>query len=364
MPSLFCNRGISAAALSSLSALLIAWYFYPWKATWGPTTIPGVAFSLTPNYGTAAIHYANGSTISVARVEGSRAYQDFMRREAAPVSTTIPFCDYIPSALGPLALGMCACPVREDTASVEALMRELRASVASSMGTDFCYADLVLPSRLQAPPYQKEVIVKALKNIGLVQPSEITRDAGLAAIYANGLGGSFDGGVPPGLVLVVGYSHSGLSAQLFWRSPDGLVLSVREDHSLGRGPHTDERAPSRTAGLREVLQAVAEPPFGDDPTYVDGGDPLPTEIAHLVLHGDAVNDTAFREILRDALGPRLAEAAVARDPVFASAAFYAGWAYNQINDMAFGKEPAFGCCWGSRWHNCWEYRQVVYVHLI
>lgn len=51
MPHLLRNRGISAVALSSLTALFIAWYLYPWKATWGPTTIPGVAFSLTPNYG-------------------------------------------------------------------------------------------------------------------------------------------------------------------------------------------------------------------------------------------------------------------------------------------------------------------------
>lgn len=299
--------------------------------------------------------------ISVAQVEGSKEYQDFMRREGTLISTAMPLCDYIPSALRPLALGMCACLVREDTVSVETLLRELRASVASSMGTDFCYADLVLPSRLQAPSYQKNVVENALKNIGLVQPSDLIRDAGLGAIYANRLGGSFGDNAPPGLILVVGHSHSGLDAQLFWRGPDGFVPSVREDHSLGRGPRTGERAPNRAAELKEVLRAVAEPPFGDNPTYVGEGDPLPTEIAHLVLHGDAVNDSKFREVLRDALGPRLVEAAAARDPVFASVAFYARWAYDRINDMAFGKEPAFGCCWGSRWHNCWEYRQVVHV---
>lgn len=297
----------------------------------------------------------------MARVEGSRAYQDFMRREAALISTAMPFCDFIPPALRPLALGMCVCPIREDTVSVEALLRELRASVASSMGTDFCYADLVLSSRLQAPSYQRQVTENALKNIGLVQPSELTGDAGLGAIYANGLGGSFDGAVPPGLILIAGYSHSGLGVQLFWRGPDGFVVSVREDHSLERGPLTHERAPNKTTELREVLRAVTEPPFGNDPTYVGEGDPLPKEIAHLVLHGDAIDDSAFREALRDALGPRLVEAAAARDPVFASAASYARHAYDRINDMAFGKEPAFGCCWGSRWHNCWEYRQVVHV---
>ena len=229
------------------------------------------------------------------------------------------------------------------------------------MGTEFCYADLVLQSRLQAPRYQKEVVESALRNIGLVQPSEHTQDAGLGAIYANGLGGSLDGDVPPGLVLTVGYSHSGLDAQLFWRSPDGLVSSVREDHSLGRGPRTGERVPDRTTELKEVLRAVAEPPFGDDPTYVGEGDPLPTDIAHLVLHGDAVDDKLFQEVLNDALGPRLVGAAAARDPVFASASLYARRAYDQINNAAFGKEPAFGCCGGSRWHNSWEYRQVVHI---
>lgn len=71
--------------------------------------------------------------------------------------------------------------------------------------------------------------------------------------------------------------------------------------------------------MSEVLWAIAEPPFGNDPTDGDEGDPLPTEIAHLVLYGDAINDAAFRDVIRAARGPRLADTAATLDPVFAGA---------------------------------------------
>lgn len=45
------HKLLAFALLGPLFAFLVAWYFYPWKARWDLTTIPGVAFSLTPDYG-------------------------------------------------------------------------------------------------------------------------------------------------------------------------------------------------------------------------------------------------------------------------------------------------------------------------
>ncbi|KAF5584937.1 cytochrome P450 monooxygenase [Fusarium subglutinans] len=42
---------------------------------------PGVAFVLKPDHGTAAIFLGNGSSVAVARVEGSQAYKDLMLRQ-------------------------------------------------------------------------------------------------------------------------------------------------------------------------------------------------------------------------------------------------------------------------------------------
>ena len=285
---------------------------------------------------TAAIHHDNGSAVSVARVEGSPAYRDFMRRDAALPPTVRPLCDYVPSTLS-LFLGICKCPVGQDTASVEALMRELRASVASIMGTNFCYANLVLWSRSHTSDYQKQVIEQALANIGLKRPIDAMLDDGRGAIATNGFGEAYEEGLPPILVLAIGYSRHGLGAQLFLRDVDGSIEWVKEDYHLGADPE-------RAEGL---LRAIAEPPFRDDPEYVEWGDPLPTEISQIVLHGDAIltDEDTFQAVLRDVLGPRLVEAAHAVDPVFASAIFGARHAYEMVNDLAFGREPAFGCCW-------------------
>lgn len=294
-----------------------------------------------------------------------------MRRQGPAPTDAQPPCHGVPAALRPLALGLCASSTDgraagEDAASVEALMRELRASVASAMGTDFCYADLILPSGLHALAYQARIARDALASIGLVQPVDSVRDAGMGALRANGLGGDLRrDDNPPALILVVNYSHHhhhhDLTAQLFWRSTEGFVTPVREEHSFGGG----------LEAAREVLRAVVEPPFGDDPTYGDSGDPLPAEISHLVLHGDAattVRDpapqapaTAFEKLAAGVLSQRLLAAAVASDPVFGSAVFFAELAYDRVNDMAFGRKPAFGCCLWSRWHSCWEYRQIVHV---
>ncbi|KAG6983172.1 hypothetical protein FocnCong_v006354 [Fusarium oxysporum f. sp. conglutinans] len=44
---------------------------------------PGVAFALTPDYGTAAIFFEYGPSTAVATVEGTPAYKDFILRQNA-----------------------------------------------------------------------------------------------------------------------------------------------------------------------------------------------------------------------------------------------------------------------------------------
>ncbi|KAJ5930017.1 hypothetical protein N7466_005510 [Penicillium verhagenii] len=41
---------------------------------------PGIGFDLTPSYGTASVHYYNGTIIEVAHIQGNSEYLDLMRR--------------------------------------------------------------------------------------------------------------------------------------------------------------------------------------------------------------------------------------------------------------------------------------------
>ncbi|KAJ5541139.1 hypothetical protein N7494_006215 [Penicillium frequentans] len=57
----------------------------PWCETCLSTQIhdaPGVGFDLTPSYGTASVHYYNGTVVEVAHVQGNPEYLELMKRLA------------------------------------------------------------------------------------------------------------------------------------------------------------------------------------------------------------------------------------------------------------------------------------------
>ncbi|KAG9256748.1 uncharacterized protein F5Z01DRAFT_487258 [Emericellopsis atlantica] len=113
--------------------------------------IPGVGFSLTPDHGVAAIFYKNKTWAEVARVEGSSTYKALMRK--APSTELVPdqrsswraVTDVVCPVLDTFKPELCK--RNPDVESAKDLLRNLKAAVASRLGTTFCYTQIALPDR-------------------------------------------------------------------------------------------------------------------------------------------------------------------------------------------------------------------------
>ncbi|KAK7417863.1 hypothetical protein QQX98_004338 [Neonectria punicea] len=151
--------------------------------------MPGIAFSLTPEYGTAAIYFQNSSYAKNSSL-----------------------CDSLPSSVATLTLGFCDTAAISDFETARALLDALKASVAAYLDTTFCFAHLVMPDSHQL--YQKAVLEKSLTAL-----SSPTTSAMLLAPIP-----------PEQAVLIVDYSRSGLRLALFCDDDDGIVDVLRWDY--------------------------------------------------------------------------------------------------------------------------------------
>lgn len=333
---------------------------------------------------TAAIHLPDGTSVAVARIEGSEAYKAFMRREAAPPASS---SWSSPSAVGRLSRGvLCSSvgapfrallmrdggegicnntssfPSREDDATAtEALLRVLKASAVSYLeASTICFADMTLPDPNSAgtttttTTYQRSVAEAAIRAVGLRQARPVTVAAGVAALVTNGLN-RWDG--PRELILAVDHSQYGWTFEVYYRN-EGLLELVRRDYRHfsgdGEGGEREREREQRSvwgdrrAVERRALEAIVKSPFGRLPGVGD----LPREIGELVLYGDAAAEPGFREDLDAVLSPELAVKAYEFDPVYASAAGMARETFLTVNGWDFVEKPAFGCCWRSGWQGC------------
>ncbi|KAM0332565.1 hypothetical protein ACHAQA_002849 [Verticillium albo-atrum] len=305
-------------------------------------TVPGVAFALNPDYGTAAIYFANRTHVEVAQIEGSQLYKPIWHKSGDEEA-------WIGKLPGSTLLGRVLCPVlpsvspalcsrRTDLSSVEDLLRSLQASVVSTLGTKFCFADVVLPQ--PGLLYQKRIIQDAVKSIGLRQALVVV-DSARAAITANGIGTPSHDLRPQQLILSVDYSASELNVVLF-SELSGIIDPERKFYIPQLGDAHRSRA-DHAAALEDVLREATKPPFGKG----SFGKQLPNEIRHLVLHGDAVLGSSFLDILRRVIGDTLVKDAHSFSPVFAGAVGMAQLSQGRMEDIDFDVPPAFGCRWRS-----------------
>jgi hypothetical protein len=286
-------------------------------------------------HSTAAVYFANGSFVEVAQVEGNPEYKTFMRKEA-PSSPQNSLCDALPPSLQQVTLGLCS--RQPDSVGAVSLLRALKYSVESYLGTTFCFADVVVPDLSRI--YQIGVIEKAIKAVGLRQTLE-TLNAGKLALIANHVSKSGDSGASEQVVLSIDYSRSGLNTILFC-DDNGIIDALRQVYSphLGAG----NSLPGHLKGVKTALEKFLQPPFGDSPT----GQKLPDHIDQLVLYGDRWSDKQFSEILLELLGRDLVEKSHVFDPVFASADGMALASHECMDNIDFNIKSAMGCRWRSR----------------
>ncbi|KAH7140203.1 hypothetical protein B0J13DRAFT_419480, partial [Dactylonectria estremocensis] len=297
--------------------------------------VPGVAFDLTPDYGTAAIYFQNSSYAKVAYVEGSATNKAFMRRNASqmPLKNNA-LCGMLPVSLAAHTLGFCDMVASSDLDTTRTLLNTLKASVTAYLGTTFCFADVVVPDRRQA--YQQDVIVKSLAAVGLRQ-SFCPSGADYRAVQANNIPESTDPSAEEQAILVVDYSNSGLRLLLF-SDDHGIGDDLRRDYQPNLGAaHSGQ--PGHWEAIEMALRKIVEPPLGKSAI----GNQVPDRIEHLVLYGDAVPDAQLRRVLESVLDTRVARNAWITEPVFASAIGGARISFRKQAEVDFGVKPAFGC---------------------
>ncbi|KAK2760147.1 hypothetical protein CKAH01_16550 [Colletotrichum kahawae] len=305
--------------------------------------VPGVGFSLTPDYGTAAIYFQNGSYVEVARIEGSPAYKSFMRKSdnITSIAEDLPGISLLRNSVCPplQPLGLAICKRDPDFDSCQDLLRSLQSSVASYLGTTFCYAGVVVPD--QTWQYQDYIINKAIKSIGLRLTHRVS-SAALLVMWANHINNPDRPHDETQAVLSVDYSESGLNVYLFGED-QGVADLLRQVYDQQLGADRRER-PGHLQAVEALLTEVTNPPLGRD----FWGHSMPDKIQRVVLYGDAVMDGGFLDTLKAVVGVDMVDNTHSFKPVFAAAIGMATSSFERVNSLDFNVEPAFGCRWRSR----------------
>ncbi|KAH0437133.1 hypothetical protein CcaCcLH18_04001 [Colletotrichum camelliae] len=306
----------------------------------------------TPSYGadlidlfsrTAAIYFQNGSYVEVARIEGSPAYKSFMRKRDNTTSITedLPGISLLRNAVCPplQPLGLAICERDPDFDSCQGLLRSLHSSVASYLGTTFCYAGVVVPD--QTWHYQDYIINKAIKSVGLRLTHRVL-SAPLLVMWANHINNPGKPHDETQAVLSVDYSESGLTVNLFGED-QGIADLLRQVYDQQLSADRREQ-PGHLQAVEALLTDVTKPPLGHD-SY---GNLMPDKIQRVMLYGDAVKDKGFLDTLKVVVGVDVVDNAHSFEPVFVAAIGMATSSFERMNWLDFDVEPAFGCRWRSR----------------
>ncbi|RKU49557.1 hypothetical protein DL546_009237 [Coniochaeta pulveracea] len=287
--------------------------------------VPAVAFSLTADYGIAALHLTNHSSVTLAKIDGGVGYKAFMRREdALPPDPWLCFL-------------WRSCTRKPDTDAAETMINVLKASAMQYFGTSFCFVDIAMPDATQGN-YQREIFEAAVRTAGLRQPNP-SQNAGLVAVLAND---PTDVELPDGqIVLAIDYSRSSLNLDLV--CDDAGVLDRRR-HEYIPNIGADSPDPTHLDAVDVAIRRILLQPFPDCPSWERTGH---KKINHIVLYGDAIDNEAFIQAIKNVLGTGLVARARVREPVFGVALSLAEASYRGQNSIDFKGEAAFGCRWRS-----------------
>ncbi|CVK91905.1 uncharacterized protein FMAN_06974 [Fusarium mangiferae] len=311
---------------------------------------PGVAFALTPDHGTAAIFFGNGTSVAVARVEGTQAYKGLMLRQ----NTTFTATDN-PSNLKTSVSQLWGLKERFwkqpktvediDKSAVEPVLKGLRAAVEAYLGNSICFVKVAFSPREMNNGYLADIVAGAVRQSGLVEVWAGRPAAPIFALFSKWLDKG-DSGLPESLVLVIDKSEYGFQLALIHQE-DGWVDVLRHNYHLYTAT---ENITNRASSLQYALEEIIKPPFD----YKLYGIQVPQNIKDLLIYCDDTWNPGFRSTLNATLDARLIQGAYQRQPVYAPARGLAENVFHILNNPTshVRKTATFGCCWKSRGRGC------------
>ncbi|RGP81859.1 heat shock 70 [Fusarium longipes] len=316
--------------------------------------LPGVSFALTPDHGafdrTAAVHFSDGSSVAVAKIEGSSAYKAFMREQNVTITQQTGSHHSLLHLAGSYLTELNAKLwkhsehlSRIETVPIKPMLQTLKAAVESYLGNYICFVNLSLTKGERQSDYQINAFNKAIHQVGLTNVWEHTFDPSIPAMISNRLDNHSE---PEKLILVVDNSRYGFNLGIFFRD-DALFQTIRHNYKL---LDSQVRSPERSLILQHAIKSIIKPSFGSLP--ITGH--LPIHIGELVLYGDDIWDPDFRQTLNLVLDAELISRVHDDQPVFSTALGLAKLTFGQINDpmSRANRKAQFGCCWRSEGKGC------------
>jgi hypothetical protein len=278
------------------------------------------------------IHFKNGTSQSIAQIQGPPDYQAFMRR-ATPISRDesalcqwiTPVLDHLPAALG-LDIDFCR---SADLISTKALMSSLKTAVESRLGTNFCFAALSVDD---PSSYQARVAEQALGHLGIRQFLTTGRRAkNVIRTLRPDSAPAFD--EEPWVVLAVDYDSHWFNIGLYAIGEEGVIEVPAED--FVHGPRFDVE--NRLQSVKEELQDMLS---------------RSGHVRHVFLYGEQRENSELLELLTEMLGSKLVADARVDSSVWTSTSYMAEAAHIRMDDIQFEMDPAsnavFGCKWRSK----------------
>jgi hypothetical protein len=267
-----------------------------------------ISFSI--HYSVTSVHYRNGTTLDVAKIQGGPAYQDFMRialpydkHEKTESVATEPLLDIRPSQLQNLLqishlrdqLPMWLGGRDSRVIPISRMLKALKVATESYMEGSISNAAVTLPFRPTNTYY--DLLRSACASVSL----QIPRTGGLApagyhaAVSSNAFVQCSDTNDSEQLVLAVEYSQAALATILI-HDDCGAYRELRKitNTSLGTNGLLNDKATLHD--LEHALRQITTLPIKDD--FGTGV----KQISSLVLFGEAATNVQLNKILRKILG--------------------------------------------------------------
>jgi hypothetical protein len=160
---------------------------------------------------TAAVHFANSSSVAIAKVEGSSAYKAFMRQEGMPAThpaaSRLERLYSIPYYFMGINTRLWKHPQTVwgiNNAPIKPMLQALKATVESYLGNSICFVNYSFPKRNEHSDYQRRSINEAIGQVGLTNVWNYTFNPATSALYSNTFSKFSQ---PNKLILVVDNSH-------------------------------------------------------------------------------------------------------------------------------------------------------------
>lgn len=313
---------------------------------------------LTLLFRTCSIYFANGSTVDVAKIEGSTRYKYVMRHIQATdrthhpgkPSTRNPFLSRLHHDLPFPSLLRSALNRWQhrspDATAIGDMLLALKTAAESYLGVPVPTADLVIPMSIS--PSGRHILESASSSAGLDRAAGFPVAGSLAAM-ANGIGAyyqhpercRYDDVAPSQLVLTVDYSRAALTAILYLEEMCVFdVLRMRHDVNLGAAALNRCQASTNNEDcykdLAEALLQIVKMPVEDVESDI------PTKVGSLVLLGEKGTDPRLRQVLQQVLAEQSISIALRKskhegsamvDPTFAAARGIAAASWGNQNDL-------------------------------